>query len=119
MRREAAFGVNLAREAGFDQIHFAWGGPLEEGHANYWRLHGPITLIEYDNTQNDANHIHSICTTSGATGAATSCANTTPTATRMGEPRRWWSGRQQVVPFPAEAVASADQETDRKRSRAA
>ena len=24
------------------------------------RLHGPITLIEYDNTQNDANHIHSI-----------------------------------------------------------
>jgi Protein of unknown function (DUF3500) len=48
------------REAGFDEIHFAWGGPLEDGHANYWRLHGPITLIEYDNTQNDANHIHSI-----------------------------------------------------------
>ena len=48
------------REAGFDEIHFAWGGPLEDGHANYWRLHGPITLVEYDNTQNDANHIHSI-----------------------------------------------------------
>ena len=48
------------REAGLDQVHFAWGGPLEEGHANYWRLHGPITLIEYDNTQNNANHIHSV-----------------------------------------------------------
>lgn len=48
------------RDAGTDQIHFAWGGPLEAGHANYWRLHGPITLIEYDNTQNHANHIHSV-----------------------------------------------------------
>jgi hypothetical protein len=48
------------REAGIDRIHFAWGGPLEGGHANYWRLHGPITLIEYDNTQNNANHIHSV-----------------------------------------------------------
>ena len=48
------------RAAGVDRIHFAWGGPLEDGHANYWRLHGPITLIEYDNTQNNANHIDSI-----------------------------------------------------------
>ena len=45
---------------GIEQFHFAWGGPLETGHANYWRLHGPISLIEYDNTQNDANHIHSV-----------------------------------------------------------
>jgi hypothetical protein len=52
--------VARVREAGFDAIHFAWGGPLEDGHANYWRLHGPITVIEYDNTQNNANHIHSI-----------------------------------------------------------
>jgi Protein of unknown function (DUF3500) len=48
------------REAGTGDIHFAWGGPLEDGHPNYWRLHGPITLIEYDNTQNNANHIHSV-----------------------------------------------------------
>ena len=45
---------------GHRAIHFAWGGPLEDGHANYWRLHGPVSLIEYDNTQNDANHIHSV-----------------------------------------------------------
>jgi hypothetical protein len=48
------------REAGLDEVHFAWGGPLEAGHAHYWRLHGPITLLEFDNTQNDANHIHSV-----------------------------------------------------------
>jgi hypothetical protein len=48
------------RDAGVGQIHFAWGGPLEDGRANYWRLHGPISLIEYDNTQNNANHIHSV-----------------------------------------------------------
>ena len=52
--------LDRLRQAGTEQIHFAWGGPLEDGHANYWRLHGPITLIEYDNTQNNANHIHSI-----------------------------------------------------------
>lgn len=56
----AAAELDRVRAASVDQVHFAWGGPLEDGHANYWRLHGPITLIEYDNTQNDANHIHSI-----------------------------------------------------------
>jgi hypothetical protein len=56
----AAAEVARVRAAGVDQIHFAWGGPLEDGHANYWRLHGPITLVEYDNTQNNANHIHSV-----------------------------------------------------------
>jgi len=48
------------REAGLDRVHFAWGGPLESGHAHYWRLHGPLTLIEFDNTQDDANHIHTV-----------------------------------------------------------
>jgi hypothetical protein len=56
----AAAELDRICEAGTEEIHFAWGGPLEDGHANYWRLHGPISLIEYDNTQNNANHIHSI-----------------------------------------------------------
>jgi hypothetical protein len=56
----AAAEVARVREAGINAIHFAWGGPLEEGYPNYWRLHGPITLIEHDNTQNNANHIHSV-----------------------------------------------------------
>jgi hypothetical protein len=56
----AATELDRIRAAGIEQCHFAWGGPLEVGHANYWRLHGPLSLIEYDNTQNDANHIHSV-----------------------------------------------------------
>jgi len=41
-------------------IHFAWAGPIVPGKAHYYRLHGPTLLIEYDNSQNDANHIHSV-----------------------------------------------------------
>ena len=48
------------REAGVERIHFAWAGPIEPGHAHYYRIHGPTALIELDNTQNDANHIHSV-----------------------------------------------------------
>jgi hypothetical protein len=48
------------REAGFERIHFAWAGPVEAGRPHYYRLHGPTLLIEYDNTQNNANHIHSV-----------------------------------------------------------
>ncbi len=48
------------REAGVERVHFAWAGPLEANKAHYYRLHGPTLLIEYDNTQNDANHVHSV-----------------------------------------------------------
>jgi hypothetical protein len=48
------------RDAGLERLHFAWAGPLEPGHAHYYRIHGPTVLIELDNTQNDANHIHSV-----------------------------------------------------------
>jgi hypothetical protein len=41
-------------------IHFAWAGQEERGKPHYYRLHGPGFLVEYDNTQNDANHIHSV-----------------------------------------------------------
>jgi len=48
------------REAGLEANYFAWAGPFEPGHAHYFRLHGPRLLIEHDNTQNDANHVHSV-----------------------------------------------------------
>lgn len=48
------------REAGLGATHFAWAGPVEPGHAHYFRLHGPTLLLEHDNTQNDANHVHSV-----------------------------------------------------------
>jgi hypothetical protein len=47
-------------EAGIDKLHFAWAGNLEPGQAHYYRLHGPTLLIEFDNTRNAANHIHSV-----------------------------------------------------------
>jgi hypothetical protein len=46
--------------AGFDQVRFGWAGSVESGEKHYYRVHGPTLLIEYDNTQNDANHIHTV-----------------------------------------------------------
>jgi hypothetical protein len=42
------------------RFRFAWAGPLTPGQGHYFRVHGPATLIEHDNTQNSANHIHSV-----------------------------------------------------------
>lgn len=46
------------KTAGFDKITFAWAGALERGSGTYYRIQGPTFLIEFDNTQNNANHIH-------------------------------------------------------------
>jgi len=46
--------------AGRDGIHFAWAGFLEPGHAGYWRVQGPTFLIEFDNTMEAADHVHSV-----------------------------------------------------------
>ena len=47
-------------QQGLDRFRFAWAGSLTPGEAYYFRVHGPATLIEHDNTQNGADHIHSI-----------------------------------------------------------
>jgi hypothetical protein len=41
-------------------VHFAWAGGLERGQPHYYRVQGSAFLVEYDNTQNDANHIHAV-----------------------------------------------------------
>lgn len=46
--------------AGLDQISFAWAGGLERDEPNYYRVQSPTFLIEFDNTQNNANHIHTV-----------------------------------------------------------
>jgi Protein of unknown function (DUF3500) len=48
------------RTAGLDNIKFAWMGALEPGQGHYYRVQGSSFLIEFDNTQNDANHIHCV-----------------------------------------------------------
>ena len=48
------------QEAGFDKIYFGWAGGVNKGDPQYYRVQSPTFLIEYDNTQNNANHIHSV-----------------------------------------------------------
>jgi Protein of unknown function (DUF3500) len=47
-------------QAGFDRVTFAWAGGLEVGDPHYYRIQGPTFLLEYDDTQNNANHIHTV-----------------------------------------------------------
>ena len=56
----AAERLEKVRRAGMEKIHFAWAGGAERGDPHYYRLQGPTFLVEYDNTQNNANHIHSV-----------------------------------------------------------
>jgi hypothetical protein len=46
--------------AGFDKILFVCAGGTEKGQGNYYRVQGPTFLMEYSNTQNDANHAHAV-----------------------------------------------------------
>jgi hypothetical protein len=44
----------------FDEIRFGWAGALKKGQGHYYRIQGKSFLIEFDNTQNNANHIHTV-----------------------------------------------------------
>lgn len=48
------------RETNPDSLFFAWAGGMASGDGNYYRIHAPNLLIEYDNTQGGANHIHAV-----------------------------------------------------------
>jgi Protein of unknown function (DUF3500) len=47
-------------EAALDAVHFAWAGPTAPGEPHYYRLQGPQLFLEWDNTQRNANHAHSV-----------------------------------------------------------
>ena len=55
----AVAGAQIER-AGWDKVSFAWAGGIEKGQGHYYRLQGPTFVLEYDNTQNNANHIHTV-----------------------------------------------------------
>ncbi len=46
--------------AGLERVSFRWAGSVEPGRGHYYAVLGPTFLLEYDNTQNDANHIHTV-----------------------------------------------------------
>jgi hypothetical protein len=50
------------QQAGYEKLKFAWAGHLQTGpgHPHYYRITGPTIIIEYDNTQNNANHVHTV-----------------------------------------------------------
>jgi hypothetical protein len=52
--------IQKVRQAGFEKVYFAWAGGSEPGQPHYYRIQGPTFLIEYDDTQNNANHIHTV-----------------------------------------------------------
>jgi len=56
----AALRTANLRKAGVEKIAFAWAGGSERGKKHYYRVQGPTFLIEFDNTQNDGNHVHSV-----------------------------------------------------------
>jgi hypothetical protein len=60
-----AADLSAARRSAIDasdrsRIAFAWAGSLEPGEPHYYRIQGPTFLVEFDNTQSNANHIHSV-----------------------------------------------------------
>ena len=55
----AAERMQKVKAAG-KNIYFAWAGVVERGGPHYYRVQSPSFLIEYDCTQDNANHIHSV-----------------------------------------------------------
>jgi len=54
--------IRELRSAGIDKLQFAWAGAQQKGSTEgyYYRIQGPTIIIEYDNTQNNANHVHTV-----------------------------------------------------------
>jgi len=46
--------------AGLAEVTFAWAGPETPGRGHYYAIRGTGFVVEYDNTQNGANHIHAV-----------------------------------------------------------
>jgi hypothetical protein len=48
------------RKPGLDKVFFSWAGGTNKGDLHYYRVHGQSFLIEFNNTQNQGNHVHSV-----------------------------------------------------------
>ena len=64
-RYTVLFAMGMMHEieiAGLPSLRFAWAGDQQTGpgHPHYYRIQGPTIIIEYDNTQNNANHVHTV-----------------------------------------------------------
>jgi hypothetical protein len=59
-RFDPALGALFAGVEDHHTLHFAWAGSPEPGLPHYYRLHGERILVEYDNRQDGANHVHTV-----------------------------------------------------------
>jgi Protein of unknown function (DUF3500) len=59
-RLPAELAASEADRVAAGDLHFAWEGQLQPGTRHYYRVQGDDLLIEYDNTQQDGNHAHSV-----------------------------------------------------------
>lgn len=50
----------IATAGGVEELHFAWAGGTSIEQPHYFRIQGPITLVEFDNAEDNANHVHSV-----------------------------------------------------------
>ena len=52
--------MERVRSGGMEGLFFGWAGSPERGRQHYYRIQGPLFLIEYDASQNDGNHVHTV-----------------------------------------------------------
>ena len=52
--------MSMIQENGIEDFHFSWHGGTTRADKHYYRIHGGDFIVEFDNFQNDANHIHSV-----------------------------------------------------------
>ncbi|MDA0264071.1 MAG: DUF3500 domain-containing protein [Chloroflexi bacterium] len=48
------------KKTGLDHLHLGWAGPVTKDEPHYYRIHGGDFVVEFDNRQDGANHIHSV-----------------------------------------------------------
>jgi Protein of unknown function (DUF3500) len=52
--------MDRIRAHGYEDLHFAWAGGQVVSEPHYYRIQGPVTLIEFDNAEDQANHVHTV-----------------------------------------------------------
>jgi hypothetical protein len=52
--------MSAIQDKGVGDFHLAWAGEIDPFKAHYYRIHSGDFVVEYDNIQNGANHIHSV-----------------------------------------------------------
>ena len=52
--------MDRIRNSGHDEMHFVWAEWHRIDLPHYFRIEGPVTVVEFDNTEDDANHVHAV-----------------------------------------------------------